>query len=285
MGNSLWVFAQELWVIIQISFYFLLGLWKQKNLHYCRFFSRRNGNIFIMNLCRNANIFIMNLCLQEKMSVVAFWIRFSQFPQTNAPQHFLSPQRLLTQLWQTPKVLQWLIKAPDPIGVIWVESKVYNRFILSPGVIFSEANPCIWSHLSVTTMHNIRNTYWWMCWTVTKIISTIFQVTKIQVTFWKLHMNLLLSNGLQPFQLWTLHSFQVREGKKLSLDNDYTSASHRSPKRKICHFTSTFTVAILTMCPYATSSKHWICAYLHQMYEQERYSFTATSLRTVFCFC
>lgn len=62
---------------------------------------------------------------------------------------------------------------------------------------------------------------------------------------------------------------QLRAGKKLSLNNDYTSASHGSPKRKICHFTSTFTVAILTKCPYATSSEHWIYAYLHQVCEQQ----------------
>lgn len=107
---------------------------------------------------------------------------------------------------------------------------------------------------------------------------------QIQVTLWKLHANTQLSVRLQiPLWLWASHSLQLRAGKKLGLNNDYTSASHGCPKSKICHFTSTFTVAILTKCPYATSSERWIYAYLHQVCEQEWSSFTATSLRTVLC--
>lgn len=175
----------------------------------------------------------------------------------------------------------------------WVTSLfTFKNFIspasmgFRPGITFPDANPYIWSYLSVITMYEKHINHWWMHWTVTKTVGTIFQVANAQGTFWKLHANLLLLDGLQiSFWLWTPRSFQLRAGKKLSLNNDYTSPSHRSPKRKICHFTSAFTVAILTKCPYATSSEHWIYAYLHQMHEQEWSSFTATSLRTVFCSC
>lgn len=156
----------------------------------------------------------------------------------------------------------------------------------SPGIIFPDANPYIWTYLSVITMHKEHLNHWGKHWILTDSWHHLPGCKQIQVTFWKLHTNLLLSDGLQiPFWLWTPCSFQLRAGKKLSLNNDYTSASHGSPKRKICHFTSTFTVAILTKCPYATSSEHWVYAYLHRMCEEEHSSFTATSLRTVFCSC
>lgn len=158
------------------------------------------------------------------------------------------------------------------------------RIGLSLGIIFPDANPYIWSYLSVKGRHKEDNTLMNALDCNKNYEQHLPGCKQIQVTFWKLQANLLLSVRLQiPFWLGASHPLQLRAWKKLSLNNDYTSVSHGSPKRKICHFTSTFTVAILTKCPYATSSEHWIYAYLHQGCEQEWSSLTAASLRTVLC--